>query len=582
RDLTQWENHYFLERSGYDCITPNLELRIPEGRYELSWHKSERYLNPQGEKYTNQLRQYWKAINANNEPHKDSKGKIRYWKPLLNLHNKYLHQDRNILIHSGGKIQDSQGCLLVGEKIDRDKSLNPTRIATNKTFDIASKLMSFLMDNDKKQIIQYKGKSIEKYNHLLATNKKIPIPNITFIIRNNFGEIAKSEKIKARDKLSLRFNGKELMILEYGEIKRDKADSTKPHKDRIFVAFSGNALSLKEKEELQENKGYTHFVEYEEKGLLNDTTYYFCLDKEWQQEKDKGAMPEGEYYININDINDRRTIFSENTFGKHTSIYTDKECGNGVESHTQRDNFYLSIYTDKDCSNTTESHTQRENFYLHGGDKYGNNGGIDVGKNDKRFFNTLETLKKEYNINTNDRVIVRLEVEYGEEDLSNIEVVGQNGIDISLVSEHSKNILRKIAKNSNYTRVVISSTARTPRRQAEIMYNNIIQNGMKQQRNTYKAPGQQVLNTYENQKKAGKSKEEIIQAMTNIINKLGASNVSRHCADFNVVNVVDIPHSSLGQTKEIFKSEVEKLISSSKITQVLDENGYYHIVIPQP
>ncbi|RDU59883.1 hypothetical protein CQA53_11180, partial [Helicobacter didelphidarum] len=33
----------------------------------------------------------------------------------------------------------------------------------------------------------------------------------------------------------------------------------------------------------------------------------------------------------------------------------------------------------------------------------------------KRFFNTLETLKKEYNINTNDRVIVRLEVEYGEE-----------------------------------------------------------------------------------------------------------------------------------------------------------------------
>ncbi|WP_258436089.1 hypothetical protein [Helicobacter monodelphidis] len=296
-----------------------------------------------------------------------------------------------------------------------------------------------------------------------------------------------------------------------------------------------------------------------EKGLLNNTTYYFCLDKAWQKEKDKGAIPEGIYYININDINDRRTIFSENTFGKNTRIYTDK-----------------------DCSNTTESHTQRENFYLHGGDKYGNNGGIDIGKNDKRFFNTLETLKKEYNINTNDRVIVRLEVEYGEEDLSNIEVVGQNGIDISLVSEHSKNILRKIAKNSNYTRVVISSTARTPRRQAEIMYNNIIQNGMKQQRNTYKAPGQQVLNTYENQKKAGKSKEEIIQAMTNIINKLGASNVSRHCVDFNVVNVVDIPHSSLGQTKEIFKSEVEKLISSSKITQVLDENGCYHIVIPQP
>ena len=41
-----------------------------------------------------------------------------------------------------------------------------------------------------------------------------------------------------------------------------------------------------------------------------------------------------------------------------------------------------------------------------------------------------------------------------------IEIVGQNKIDISLVSEYSKNILRQIAKNSNYTRVVISSTAR--------------------------------------------------------------------------------------------------------------------------
>ncbi|RDU61626.1 hypothetical protein CQA53_09900, partial [Helicobacter didelphidarum] len=135
-----------------------------------------------------------------------------------------------------------------------------------------------------------------------------------------------------------------------------------------------------------------------EKGLLNNTTYYFCLDKDWQKEKDKGAIPEGEYYININDIKERRTIFSENTFGKNTRIYTDK-----------------------DCSNTTESHTQRENFYLHGGDKYGNNGGIDIGKNDKRFFNTLETLKKEYKDildSTQDdkgKIAIKLEVEYGEE-----------------------------------------------------------------------------------------------------------------------------------------------------------------------
>ena len=177
---------------------------------------------------------------------------------------------------------------------------------------------------------------------------------------------------------------------------------------------------------------------------------------------------------------------------------------------------------------------------------------------------------------------VKLEVGYGEEgDLSDIEVVGQNGIDISLVSEYSKNILRQIAKNSNYTRVVISSTARMPRRQAEIMYNNVIANGLQKQRDTYKQPGQRVLDVYETQKKAGKSKEEIIQTMTNKINELGASKVSRHCADFNIVNVVDIPHSSLGVNKTDFKSQAQKLQREGKITQILDENGCYHIIIPQ-
>ena len=170
-----------------------------------------------------------------------------------------------------------------------------------------------------------------------------------------------------------------------------------------------------------------------------------------------------------------------------------------------------------------------------------------------------------------------MEVRY-EGDLSNIEIVGKNGLDISLITEYSKNILRKIAKNSDYNKVVISSTARTPRRQAEVMYNNIVNRGMQEQRRTYKQPGQRVLDVYETQKKAGKNKDEIIQTMTNKINELGASNVSRHCADFNIVNVVDIPHSSLGKNKEKFQSEAIKLLGK---TNVLDENNCYHIVIHQ-
>ena len=49
-------------------------------------------------------------------------------------------------------------------------------------------------------------------------------------------------------------------------------------------------------------------------------------------------------------------------------------------------------------------------------------------------------------------------------------------------------------------------------------------------------------------------------------------------ADFNVVNVVDIPHSSLGKNKEKFKNEAIKLLGK---TNVLDENNCYHIVIHQ-
>lgn len=70
--------------------------------------------------------------------------------------------------------------------------------------------------------------------------------------------------------------------------------------------------------------------------------------------------------------------------------------------------------------------------------------------------------------------------------------------------------------------------------------------------------------------------------MTNKINELGASKVSKHCADFKVVNVVDIPHSSLGKNKENFRSEAKKLQNQGEISQIFDENDCYHIVIPQP
>lgn len=190
--LAKFDNHYFLERSGPDCITPDLELRIPEGRYSVSWHKSNKYLDPKGDEYNNILQIYLDELGIKHESHKK-----RYWKPLLNLHNRYLHKDRHILIHSGGKIHDSQGCLLIGERIDVDDKGNPTRIAREHTHNIASDFMAFLMQKDTKKDID---SNTSKFRHLLTKDEKVEIPNMNIIIRNKFGNIEKSKKIVAIDK----------------------------------------------------------------------------------------------------------------------------------------------------------------------------------------------------------------------------------------------------------------------------------------------------------------------------------------------------------------------------------------------
>ncbi|RDU61255.1 hypothetical protein CQA53_10415, partial [Helicobacter didelphidarum] len=68
--------------------------------------------------------------------------------------------------------------------------------------------------------------------------------------------------------------------------------------------------------------------------------------------------------------------------------------------------------------------------------------------NDKRFFNTLETLKKEYNINTNDRVIVRLEVEY-ENAIPMDEAIEKLRNELYLIEAEVANMAREIMKNVN-------------------------------------------------------------------------------------------------------------------------------------
>ncbi|MGX3046053.1 M23 family metallopeptidase [Helicobacter sp. T3_23-1056] len=183
-------------------------------------------------------------------------------------------------------------------------------------------------------------------------------------------------------KIWLYFNGKQIFIMRGNKIVE------------TFRAYSGNALNLAQKQNLINERGYTQFVSYVNVEDSNKIMY-FCLDKHWQTQKDKGSMVEGNYYVNISDIRDRWTIWTENKFGTNTRIYTDES-----------------------CTNTTESTTQRSDFYLHGGDKYGNAGGIDLAKGDSSFFKRLETLKEQFISSAAEYkdkpIIIKLVVDYSE------------------------------------------------------------------------------------------------------------------------------------------------------------------------
>lgn len=254
--------------------------------------------------------------------------------------------------------------------------------------------------------------------------QECPISNIPIVL-NSIRRRDKPLELKFRGKIWLLFNGESLSIMSG----KDKILKT-------YTAYSGQALSPQEAQNLQQEHNYTRFVTYTDKGLFSsDETLYFCLDTEWQKQKDKGAIPEGTYYIDINALRDSWSIFSENKFGKNTRIYTDK-----------------------DCTNTTESATNRDNFYLHGGDKYGNAGGIDLAKNDTSFFNYLTTLKATHIYGSiyakrEEKCVIALVVEYGkleEVELSKWDRLKKFYLDIHNISQGDRDASRQRITQENY------------------------------------------------------------------------------------------------------------------------------------
>ena len=133
----------------------------------------------------------------------------------------------------------------------------------------------------------------------------------------------------------------------------------------------------------------------------------------------------------------------------------------------------------------------------------------------------------------------------------------------NLISQKTKEILTRAADESKNPTITINSGWRSPSRQANAMYNNLVR-GV---RIRYKAPGQAVCKVYDDNAK--KSKEEVITLMVKKINELSAQGqrTSLHCvseSDYQKLNIVDLS-KYIPNPRDFVKS----LIKDNSVTRVI-------------
>lgn len=242
---------------------------------------------------------------------------------------------------------------------------------------------------------------------------------------NSYNNTNDTISLNLLSKPSLYFNGKELYINNGNKV------------IDYFRAYSGNALSIEEKESLKEQYGYENFVSYKEK---ENAISYFCLDKGWQKDKDKGAIPEGIYYIDITQSKDDKQSDIREYNNAWYSFSRSKE------GEKQWGKYNIPIYTNKDCTNTTEPSTKRQGFYIHGGDTYGNAGGIDLAKEIDSFVASIQRLSNQTKDN---KLSIKLLVEYTHI-LSNTDL---QSIDLHREIQRTDDIKKhRVALTANYTK----------------------------------------------------------------------------------------------------------------------------------
>jgi hypothetical protein len=161
------------------------------------------------------------------------------------------------------------------------------------------------------------------------------------------------------------------------------------------------------------------------------------------------------------------------------------------------------------------------------------------------------TLKSKYNDNQSEVVDSNLIVKQIALDIPT-GIQFEKSEDKNVISQYSIDVLEELMTNSGNSSILITSTKRTPRRQAELMYEFYLGGGL------YTIVySKKVIDVGREAKNKGFSQEKILEIMTQEILAQGPNNVSHHLGDFTNLNVIDVAPSSVAN-KSAFMREIAK------------------------
>ncbi len=165
--------------------------------------------------------------------------------------------------------------------------------------------------------------------------------------------------------------------------------------------------------------------------------------------------------------------------------------------------------------------------------------------------------------------------------------------DRAVVSSKSMKVLKELLRVAGQPTASITSTARSPADQARVMFQNLtkagktIEENIADQIRTYAAPGEAVVGVFTDLAR-NKTRQQILAAQSSIrlamlteINRQGPGRVSKHCGDPATTNVLDISANAFTAANGSLFWGVADRDPRVKILDERNENGCYHLEVPQ-